>query len=122
MRRAFAWTLLFLFSCALAAPLFASDADAHLPACCRRDGKHHCAMNMVAAASNGFAIKQVSERCPYFPRSTAALQNQTFSPGFRQVFASSLIAVPNCIAQTEARYRLAWSRSRQKRGPPTILL
>lgn len=123
MRRAFAWTLLFLFSYALAMPLFASGPGyTNLPICCRRNGKHHCAMTVQAAYSDGSAIRQISDHCPYFPISTAALQSNTFKPGLRQVFDSAPSVSPSRIAETEAHYHLSWSRSRQKRGPPTNLL
>jgi hypothetical protein len=45
-------------------------AESHLPACCRRNGKHHCEMTSpgsVDAATNVSA----SDSCPCMPRSLA---------------------------------------------------
>jgi hypothetical protein len=37
--------------------------------------------------------------------------------------AGALIATgPTALPQTEARYRISYARTRQKRGPPVILL
>ena len=67
MRRAFAVTLVLVFSLPLIAPLLASTPDeSQLPACCRRNGKHHCAMSMeVGNIPSRFHV--VSEKCPYSP-------------------------------------------------------
>jgi hypothetical protein len=42
--RLLASVLLLIVSLPWFAPLAASTPDSGLPACCRRDGKHHCAM------------------------------------------------------------------------------
>jgi hypothetical protein len=44
-RRTLALLLIALFSVSLLTPLFAADARQHLPACCLRDGEHHCSMS-----------------------------------------------------------------------------
>jgi hypothetical protein len=38
-----------------------------------------------------------------------------------QVTAESLASHPAAIEQIEARYRISFNRSRQKRGPPSFL-
>src|SRR5213082_915167 len=63
MRRLWATLLLAVIGFALIGPaLLAASADTNLPACCRRDGKHHCA---TPASSNGPSIQPV--RCASFP-------------------------------------------------------
>jgi hypothetical protein len=60
VRRLLAISLLLLFSFPLVSPLLALSAnpETNLPACCRRDGKHHCQMNMQrsSASTDGAAV------------------------------------------------------------------
>ena len=67
MRRALAILLVTVFSLPLIAPALASTPDdSQLPACCRRGGKHHCAMAMeMGIIPSRFHV--VSEKCPYSP-------------------------------------------------------
>ncbi len=69
MRRALAAMLVVLFSFPLIAPALASGPnDSQLPACCRRNGKHHCAMQMAEMTREpSLALCHVSEKCPYAP-------------------------------------------------------
>ena len=65
MRRAIAISLMMLFSWTLMAPLFVPDADASLPACCRRNGKHHCNMARMSGQADGQrGFTTVAEKCP----------------------------------------------------------
>ncbi|MBW4026938.1 MAG: hypothetical protein HIU93_06005 [Acidobacteria bacterium] len=126
MERILSWALLLLFGLMPAAPLFASTpTEASLPACCRRNGNHHCAMSMAggaAAATSGRTIAKVPERCPCLPKSTAPASSSSLSQptAFRQTV--SLHIQQNSPQQAEARYRLSFSRTRQKRGPPASSL
>lgn len=121
MRRALAAVLVLLFSIPLIAPAFASGPDeSSLPACCRRDGKHHCAMMSMGAVPSQYAA--VSEKCPYsfppqaalmLPHLTAALYDLTFSaPEETPAFL---------VRQAESARRISRDRARQKRGPPRLL-
>src|ERR1041384_748053 len=74
MRRTWAILLLALFSFPLISPaVLASDARAKLPACCRRDGQHHC----TATASTGGPGLQAA-RCFSFPSAKAAPETRNF--------------------------------------------
>jgi hypothetical protein len=120
MRRVIALSLMMLLSWTLIAPLFAPDADANLPACCRRNGKHHCMMRMMERRSGqqkGFT--SVSEKCPCFPDSTCAVHSPIFEPAAGEQFYSNIFRVPAIAPQSEALYRISSLRSHQKRGPPT---
>jgi hypothetical protein len=121
MRRALSITIALLFSFLLAAPLFTVDAASSLPQCCRRNGTHKCAAGMIADSGTP-TISTIAPKCPNWPKSTAApWPNELASPRTQGV-SVPLYSHPKSAPQTEARYRVAFARSRQKRGPPTNLL
>lgn len=121
MRRFLAISLLFLFGLPLVAPLFGdSVAEASLPACCRRDGKHHCEL-MSTGGSDSRGAGAVHEKCPYTPAAPAVLVLPSFTPSTAASIFSGITQHPATVAQTEAQLRISFDRSRQKRGPPTLL-
>lgn len=73
VRRGFSILLVLIFLLGPLATLPAASEDASLPACCRRNGEHHCAMAMqgLAAATAVPAgvspILRVPSQCPYYP-------------------------------------------------------
>ncbi|HEV2688034.1 MAG TPA: hypothetical protein VGV35_05755 [Bryobacteraceae bacterium] len=118
--RTIAAVLLSLFGGSLAVPFVAPDLRPALPPCCRRDGKHHCAMtDMIAAADETPSVRPAP--CPLFPKQgvTANIASATPAPP-TQVFVTLVLTEPAAKAQTEALYRISHSRSRQKRGPPSL--
>ena len=119
MRRGVAIALVSLFSCMLIAPLFASGSDADLPACCRRNGKHHCAMRMAFDAwSQRLHISLVEEKCPYTPLAAVAVHSTVYQPAYASLFFAEVVRHPAVAPQTNALWRISFSRARQKRGPP----
>ena len=98
-----------------------------LPACCRRGGKHHCEMSPEARAllmheDNGSArISAKPEQCPYRQRSLAASHLQTLTSGAAPTHATCSLHEPSAAAQAECLLRISFDRSRQKRGPPSLL-
>lgn len=124
MRRALSLSLLMMFSWMLIAPLLAPDADANLPACCRGKGKHHChcmmsRMGRLSGNQKGFTA--VSEKCPCGPAVPCAVHSATFKPEARARFYSEAVPSPARVALAEARPRLSFLRSHQRRGPPAPL-
>jgi len=119
MRRILAITITLLLSFTLAAPLFAIDSANSLPECCRRTGRHHCAANMAPPADR--SVNSIGPRCPAFPRATAAPTLHDCTPVISSSLAIPIFVHPSASPQTEARYRIAFARSRQKRGPPASL-
>jgi hypothetical protein len=116
--------LVLLIGFPLVAPMFAAIPEANLPACCRKNGAHHCdgmAMEMMHAAPSGHVFSDAGGLCPFYPKSTAAVQLHPVFLASSQVRFADVVAHPTGQPQTEARYRIAYSRSRQKRGPPVIL-
>jgi hypothetical protein len=121
MRRALSITIALLFGLSLAAPLFSVDAANSLPQCCRRNGSHHCDSGKTAD-SGSRAVSSIAPKCSNWPKSTAAAWPNHLAPPHTQVVRIPLYAHPESAPQTEARYRVSFARSRQKRGPPIISL
>jgi len=98
-----------------------------LPACCRRGGQHHCEMSPEARAlllheDNGSTRVGVKpEQCPYRQRSLGATHVQTLASGAAPTYATSSLHEPSPAAQAECLRRISFDRSRQKRGPPSLL-
>jgi hypothetical protein len=122
MRRLIALSLTVLFSLTLIAPLFASDTDANLPACCRRSGRHHCAMRMmVHSGAQQEAYTSVTEKCPCPPVSTCAVYSLVFKPEFEVQFNTDVACNSAIALNNEAGYSASSDRSHPKRGPPSPL-
>lgn len=126
MRRVPAILLLALFSFSLIGPALWADADSRLPACCRRDGKHHCAMmNMdqdaAQAQSSGLAVRAATTRCPFFPKGGAVLpQSGAALLAAAQPARVSVLFRMAVLAEAAAGYRFSFDRSHHKRGPPSL--
>jgi hypothetical protein len=119
------WATLF----PLIAPALTTGAleQSTLPACCRRAGKHHCEMSPEVRAlllheDNGSTrIGAKPEQCPYRQRSLAATHLQTVASGAATTPAAFALHEPSRAAQAECLRRISFDRSRQKRGPPSLL-
>ncbi|MGH9558762.1 MAG: hypothetical protein ACRD30_05930 [Bryobacteraceae bacterium] len=118
MRRFSANLLLVLFTLLPIVPAFAGP-ESGLPACCRRSGKHHCALDQ--GSSWGPQARAVAEHCPYVPGSTVSrTASDRFAIAPAQAASVFVSSKPLVLAQAEARARISFSRSRQKRGPPDL--
>jgi hypothetical protein len=115
MRRLLAITITLLLSFTLAAPLFVIDSANSLPECCRRNGRHHCA-TMSGSTESSFTT--IGARCAAFPKPSALPALHSFALSMVSTTRTELFVHPSASPQTEARYRIAFARSRQKRGPP----
>lgn len=128
LRRLLAITLLVVFSLPLASPLFALNrkSEDNLPACCRRNGKHHCMAAAAAmtdqAKSNAPQFLSQPERCPYLPCITSSVRSNWATPPLNEMIFAGLVSHPAAIAQTQSKWRISRDRSRQKRGPPAFSL
>ncbi len=71
---------------------------------------------------NGSArISAKPEQCPYRQRSLAASHLQTLTSGAAPTHATCSLHEPSAAAQAECLLRISFDRSRQKRGPPSLL-
>ena len=122
MRSTVAVLLALAFSWMLIVPAFAGSAESNLPACCQKNGKHHCTMGADKSSDSGLSFAVIGEKCPYFPHSTVAAQVGMFTPSLKQAIFAGIVQHPAVSPQTEAGYRASYLRSKQKRGPPSSSL
>ncbi len=127
LRKFLSILLLAVFGLTVAAPLFAlgNDAGTALPACCRKNGKHHCLGNMAERASGtsqGTHIDKPEQKCPFYPAANTASHLNLLAPGVSSASLASLMSDPAGVVQTESKRRISCDRSRQKRGPPSSIL
>jgi len=132
MRRLLSILLLAIFGLGpaiSAVPAFASGwtgkvDESRLPACCRRNGKHHCGMgsaaDTTAQQSGGEATVAANDPCPFAPQSMAAtaptLAAMLLTPADAARLAGEL-----CVLLAAATFAvLASRRSQPKRGPPVF--
>jgi hypothetical protein len=126
MRRALSILLVLFFGLGpLTATVRGSD-DSSLPACCRRQGTHHCAMadvviaRGVQASSGGRPILSAPTHCPLYPHGARAT--------VASVHALTVLRTPRVALRPEScllpalRVRVLSSpaRSDAVRGPPAF--
>ena len=119
------WATLF----PLIAPALSSGAlgQSTLPACCRSGGKHHCMMSpearalMLGEQDGSTRIGTPPEQCPYRQHSLVASHLQVFTSRATATHPAFLLPEPSATTQAECLRRIAFDRSRQQRGPPTLL-
>jgi hypothetical protein len=119
MRRFFAILLAVLVSSLLILPAFAASIKPDVPACCRKAGKHHCAMQEADHASES-AVVAASGQCPYFPHAPVAAHHEINAGAQAAAIFAGWVSHPSGSPQTEAVYRVSYQRSHQKRGPPFL--
>lgn len=125
MRRAPAALLLLVLSLPLITPLFASGVDeSQLPACCRRNGKHHCAMAASEATLGGIPAGTVviAEKCPYSPFGCPQLMLPHVFLRSSMGLSARPASISRIAGEAEAGWRISTDRARHKRGPPATLL
>lgn len=128
MRKLIAITLLAVFGLPFITPLMAlgSTSEANLPACCRRNGKHHCMMNMAERArleSRKPHFQAPPEHCPYWPTQVAMVSHSSvIAPPIGQAIFAGLVSHTADTSQVESWLRISRERSRYKRGPPVTFL
>ncbi len=123
MQRGVATALALLFSWLLIVPAFALPAAANVPACCRKGGSHQCTMHSSETSGSERAVQTVQAKCPYFCGSSASASHvDSCAPTTRESVYAGLIRHPAVSPQTDASFRISYDRSRQKRGPPALIL
>lgn len=125
MRRLLALSLLLLFSFPLVSPLLAlsTNSDANLPACCRRNGVHHCEMKMQRASisSHQVTVSTISTKCPFYPRPATLVRHNDARLHASTRLLAQLVNHTTVKARSYAFVRVALDTAWQKRGPPTCI-
>jgi hypothetical protein len=128
MRRGFSILLILVFGLGpLSATLQASD-DAYLPACCRRNGAHHCAMAVQMAAMMSHMPRDtrpaftVPLSCPYYPGARPLLVTSIHALTAAAVRPPGLMARPLVPAAGQTLAFPSPVREHSGRGPPVGLL
>jgi hypothetical protein len=115
------------------APMLSTGAmaESSLSACCRRGGKHHCAMSaeeraqMMGEQNDGASktagMSAPPEKCPYSQHSLGAVHLQVFTPEATAMHSVIALQEASAAEQAECLRRISFDRSRQKRGPPSLL-
>jgi len=100
-----------------------SRQDPQLPPCCRRDGKHHCAMMaMMERTSPETSFRQEPPACPYRSGSLTPAQSFNLLPGTSSSFYAGVIEHPTIHQQRLLTRLVSEARSHHKRGPPLLAL
>lgn len=106
--------------------LLATSTEEDVPACCRRDGKHRCAMRKSADLPvNHLVLRSPQSKCPQCPngsQSTASPKLDASIPSFVPLSTHLVVALQTRIDLAEAHRRISDLRSAQKRGPPQFSL
>ncbi|MBV8843519.1 MAG: hypothetical protein JO307_11980 [Bryobacterales bacterium] len=115
--------MLVLIGLPLVIPLLLADDRPELPACCRRNGKYHCATSVMNAApfpaAQTFGAFQL--KCPFFPKPGGL---PTYSKAAMFVLGWQVVPVSPLRVQLEypnypfQKRRLAMPS--KKRGPPPV--
>lgn len=124
MRRICAVVLFAALCAGPALPVFAAESAPEIPACCRAHGKHRCTMRGIAAMGDTPSQQAVVPKCPFLPSlgwNAVSGPSALFPKTAQSMFALAQ-SRPVAQAQTKALFRISFSRTRQKRGPPAILL
>ncbi len=122
-RRILAITLLIAFAFPLAAPIFAATSNPQvlLPACCRTNGAHHCAMMHMRDMSGNPAFH--APPCPFYPNATTAPRLLTASIATSLAASAEIRRDPAPAASSPRRAACILAASANpKRGPPTHLV
>lgn len=126
MRRLLSISLILVWVLAPLAVQFQADDDVRLPACCRRNGAHHCAESMnklsvAVAIASGVPIFTAPSTCPEYPGTAPmniAAQHAVAASPFSLAVALSQSHSP---ASSRASARISKGRTRCDRGPPTSI-
>lgn len=125
VRRLLALSLLLLFSFPLVSPLLAlsANADANLPACCRRNGVHHCEMKMQRASisEHQVSVSTIPAKCPFYPRPATLVRHNDARLHASTGLHAQLVNHATVKAHPYASVRVALDTAWQKRGPPTCI-
>ncbi len=78
--------------------------------------------NREGAAGAGLMLEAPLEKCPRYSASPTVFHQSQSGVAPSQIILAELLSHPAVHAQLESKQRISRSRSRQKRGPPSLFL
>jgi len=123
--RAMSGVLLAFFLLPLFVPFLSSGSESTLPACCRREGKHHCAMSdrlrqSVLSAISEPVVRDATPPCPYRSRLLMAFISRVLFVHRAAVFSGQGVSYTAPSPETSVHALLSEIRSNLQRGPPSL--
>ena len=126
VRKLLSLLLLAVFSLPLLLPALAlaQGPESNLPACCRRNGAHHCMMSEqeMAALLNGTRASAPRPHCPNYPVAITTLRHVDLATPKAAPALASVIRKPAVLIPSETRARITVANTHLTRGPPTPAL
>ncbi|HEY4089121.1 MAG TPA: hypothetical protein VGM43_24495 [Bryobacteraceae bacterium] len=117
MRRLLASLLLVLISLSLVSPVLASAAKSDVPACCLRNGKHHCEMGVEISTHGRPGLRA---HCPFQTQgSLLAANNQKLLAATRSGGRSVALPVTALQSLPELLPDTRRTSTHTTRGPPS---
>jgi hypothetical protein len=110
----------------LSLPLFQPDTESLLPACCRGNGKHHCALMARLRSSEQSqtarpALRGAPAACPF--RSLLFVRAAPYGLGVptHPTWRAQVVSRPRVILSAVLQARNSGARNHHERGPPSLL-
>ena len=118
--------LLAFFLLPLFIPFFNLGSESTLPACCRREGKHQCAMSArfqepVPSASSEPVVRAAIPVCPYRSRLLMPIVSRMLFAPCAPAFSVPSVSSAALGVETIRVARISDFHSHLKRGPPSLL-
>jgi hypothetical protein len=126
MRRPLAFLLILFFALGPLQGLLEASDDLRLPACCRRNGAHHCAMSetMQAAlerAPSPAPAFTAPASCPSFPGFALGFSTPSHALTANGSWATVFVKQAHVLLYSSSVVRTINIRTRPGRAPPTRL-
>ena len=128
MRRVLSIFLVLFFGIGPLPASFGASDDARLPACCRHQGVHHCAMSeeavaqMVRASSGSTPLLSAPSQCPLYPNNAAATASSIHALAGHFAASIAYLIAPHSLAVPQTFSRTGKFRTHASRGPPSPIL
>jgi len=122
MRRGLSIFLILLFGLGPLAAALPARAESRLPACCRRNGEHHCAMDAIQVLQSGTdGAFSSPARCPLYPANQPASVKPVHALAPKPAALPALRKQEHTQAASRVRITDGPLCTRASRGPPAIL-
>ena len=122
VRKLLSLLLLAVFSLPLLLPALAlaQGPESNLPACCRRNGAHHCMMSaeQMQRLLNGIKASAPHSHCPLYPAAITPLRHVDLAAPTASPALTSILRVAMEPVHTETRAIAAPDNTHHPRGPP----